>query len=199
MGGPLLSISLRHASLPPRFVHDFDRPDRLGSGQRQPVLRVRRRPRRSARRPSRVDGRTSLSPARPPGAVAPLRMEIAYAEARITSLRRLQREYDRVNRFGTGNALTLSAEQVRLELMREDMVLRDLREQLILEQRYGRDSRRTTPPKRPKPCSGSRPMSRLNPRKASRRSRSSITEDREPPRRQRVAKGKFRRTTGFTG
>ncbi len=71
-----------------------------------------------------------------------LRMEIAYAEARITSLRRLQREYDRVNRFGTGNALTLSAAQVRLELMREDMVLRDLREQLILEQRYGRDSRR---------------------------------------------------------
>lgn len=71
-----------------------------------------------------------------------LRMEIKYAEARIDSLRRLQREYYRVNRFGTGNALTLSAEQVRLELMREDMVLRDLREQLILEQRFNREVRR---------------------------------------------------------
>jgi hypothetical protein len=77
-----------------------------------------------------------------PARMRALRMEIAYAEARIDSLRRLQREYYRVNRFGTGNALTLSAEQVRLELMREDMVLRDLREQLILEQRYNREVRR---------------------------------------------------------
>jgi hypothetical protein len=76
-----------------------------------------------------------------PARMRALRMEIAYAEARITSLRRLQREYDRVNRFGTGNALTLSAEQVRLELMREDMVLRDLREQLLLEQRFRREAR----------------------------------------------------------
>jgi hypothetical protein len=77
-----------------------------------------------------------------PARMRAIRMEIAYAEARIDSLRRLQREYYRVNRFGTGNALTLSAEQVRLELMREDMVLRDLREQLILEQRYNREIRR---------------------------------------------------------
>jgi hypothetical protein len=77
-----------------------------------------------------------------PARMRAIRMEIAYAEARIDSLRRLQREYYRVNRFGTGNALTLSAEQVRLELMREDMVIRDLREQLILEQRYNREIRR---------------------------------------------------------
>lgn len=77
-----------------------------------------------------------------PARMRALRMEIAYAEARIVSLRRLQREYYRVNRFGTGNALTLSAEEVRLELMREDMVLRDLREQLLLEQRYNREVRR---------------------------------------------------------
>jgi len=77
-----------------------------------------------------------------PARMRAIRMEIAYAEARINSLRRLQREYYRVNRFGTGNALTLSAEQVRLELMREDMVIRDLREQLILEQRYNREVRR---------------------------------------------------------
>lgn len=77
-----------------------------------------------------------------PARMRAIRMEIAYAEARINSLRRLQREYYRINRFGTGNALTLSAEQVRLELMREDMVLRDLREQLILEQRFNREIRR---------------------------------------------------------
>lgn len=77
-----------------------------------------------------------------PARMRAIRMEITYAEARIDSLRRLQREYYRVNRFGTGNALTLSAEQVRLELMREDMVLRDLREQLILEQRFNREVRR---------------------------------------------------------
>ncbi|QDV75663.1 hypothetical protein [Botrimarina mediterranea] len=77
-----------------------------------------------------------------PARMRALRMEIKYAEARIDSLRLLQREYNRVNRFGTGNALTLSAAQVRLELMRENMVLRDLREQLILEQRYNRETRR---------------------------------------------------------
>jgi len=37
---------------------------------------------------------------------------------------------------------SLTAAQVRLELMREDMVLRDLREQLILEQRHNREKRR---------------------------------------------------------
>ena len=77
-----------------------------------------------------------------PARMRALRMEIKYAEARIDSLRQLQREYYRVNRFGTGNALTLSAAQVRLELMREDMVLRDLREQVLLEQRYNREVRR---------------------------------------------------------
>ncbi|TWT97027.1 hypothetical protein Pla108_28040 [Botrimarina colliarenosi] len=76
-----------------------------------------------------------------PARMRRIRAEIAYAEARIASLRRLQSQYDRVNRFGTGNALTMSAEQVRLDLLRKDMVLRDLRDQLILEQRYYRQAR----------------------------------------------------------
>lgn len=77
-----------------------------------------------------------------PARMRRLRAEIKYAEQRIASLRRLQSQYDSVNRFGTGNALTLSEEMVRLELMREDMVIRDLREQLILEQRFHREERR---------------------------------------------------------
>lgn len=71
-----------------------------------------------------------------------LQGEIAYTEAAIASLRRIQGEYSRVNRFGTGNALTLSAEQVRLELLREELLLRDLREQVLIEQRLRRETRR---------------------------------------------------------
>lgn len=73
-----------------------------------------------------------------PSRMRRLRAEIAYTEERIVSLRRIQGEYDRVNRFGTGNALSLSAERVRLDLMREERVLRDLREQVLLEQRHYR-------------------------------------------------------------
>lgn len=71
-----------------------------------------------------------------------LRAEISYTEARIVALRRVQQEYDRVNRFGTGNALTLSAEQVRLNLHREEIVLRELRDQVLLEQRAYRLAKR---------------------------------------------------------
>lgn len=68
--------------------------------------------------------------------------EIAYTEAAIASLRRIQGEYSRINRFGTGNALSLSAEQVRLELLREELLLRDLRDQVLVEQRMRRFDRR---------------------------------------------------------
>ncbi|MEN0109275.1 MAG: hypothetical protein AAF805_00990 [Planctomycetota bacterium] len=71
-----------------------------------------------------------------------LRNEIDYAEARVRSLRRQIDEYDRINRFGTGSALRLSAEQARLDLRREESFLRELRRQVIDQQRNSHRARR---------------------------------------------------------
>lgn len=70
-----------------------------------------------------------------------LRAEMAYSEARIDALRRRLDDYDGINRFGTGNALELSADRTRLDLFREEMIRRDLQDQLILDQRVRRRSR----------------------------------------------------------
>ena len=73
-----------------------------------------------------------------PSAQRRLRAEIAFSEARIDSMRDLLNDYDRINRFGTGNALAWSANRARLDLRREEMIRRDLRDQLLLQQRYAR-------------------------------------------------------------
>lgn len=70
-----------------------------------------------------------------------IRSEIDYSEARINLLRHRLDDYDTVNRFGTGNALSVSADRTRLALRREQMIRRDLQDQLILEQRLRRRGR----------------------------------------------------------
>lgn len=76
-----------------------------------------------------------------PSRVRRLRSEIEYADANARVLRAQLTDYRRVNRFGTGNALSLSADRARLELRREEMVRRDLQDQLLLEQRVQRRAR----------------------------------------------------------
>ncbi len=73
-----------------------------------------------------------------PSAQRRIRSEIAFSEARIDSMRDLLNDYDRINRFGTGSALAWSANRARLDLRREEMIRRDLQDQLLLEQRYAR-------------------------------------------------------------
>lgn len=70
-----------------------------------------------------------------------LRSEAEYSDARIATLRRRLTEYDSINRFGTGNALGMSADRARLDLRREEMIRRDLQDQLLLQQRSRRRSR----------------------------------------------------------
>ncbi len=70
-----------------------------------------------------------------------LRSEALYSEARIDTLRRRLVEYDSINRFGTGNALGLTADRTRLDLRREEMIRRDLQDQMLLAQRSRRRSR----------------------------------------------------------
>lgn len=67
-----------------------------------------------------------------------IRSEIAYSEARIDSIRDLLVDYGRVNRFSTGSALAWSADRARLDLRREEMIRRDLQDQLILQRRHAR-------------------------------------------------------------
>ncbi|MEQ8849397.1 hypothetical protein [Botrimarina sp.] len=69
------------------------------------------------------------------GRVRRIRAEIEYSEAVVESLRRRLRDYSRVNVFVVGNALDLSEERVELALRREEILVRELREQLVLEQR----------------------------------------------------------------
>lgn len=70
-----------------------------------------------------------------------IRAELDYADARVRMLQRQLTDYGRVNRFGTGNALALSADRARLDLRREEIFRRELQEQLLIEQRLGRRSR----------------------------------------------------------
>lgn len=76
-----------------------------------------------------------------PSRVRRLRSEIDYTDARVQVLRRQLTSYDRINRFGTGNALTWSESQVRLDMRREEIVRRDLQDRLLIEQRLNRRSR----------------------------------------------------------
>lgn len=76
-----------------------------------------------------------------PSRVRRLRSELDYADARIQMLQRQQDDFHRVNRFGTGNALAWSADQARLGLRREEILRRDLQDQLLIEQRNGRRAR----------------------------------------------------------
>lgn len=70
-----------------------------------------------------------------PSRVARLRAEIQYSEAVVDSLERRLNDYGRINRFSTGNALELSAERAELALRREKILIRELREQVLIEQR----------------------------------------------------------------
>jgi hypothetical protein len=71
-----------------------------------------------------------------PGRVRELTIEKQIAEARIQMLRRRMNEFRSINRFTTGNALLVSAEETRIALLREELHLRTLRDALIAEQRW---------------------------------------------------------------
>ncbi len=73
-----------------------------------------------------------------PAQVRILKAEIQFSEARVETLRRAYASYRPFTRFGTGNPLTLSVERTRLDLLREELCLRELREQLRLENRFHR-------------------------------------------------------------
>ena len=56
-----------------------------------------------------------------------LRDEREYAETRIAMLEELLDDYRTITRFRTGSALTVTSDRVRLELLREQQHLRELR------------------------------------------------------------------------
>ncbi|TWT43269.1 hypothetical protein [Botrimarina hoheduenensis] len=70
-----------------------------------------------------------------PARLREIRDEIAFSEARIDSLRRLQREYEPFTRFRVGNPLAVTAERNRLDLLRAERQLADLRRLLSEEHR----------------------------------------------------------------
>ncbi|MGL4513448.1 MAG: hypothetical protein ACRCT8_10185 [Lacipirellulaceae bacterium] len=71
-----------------------------------------------------------------PGRVRALTIEKQIAEARIQVLRRRLAELRPINRFTTGNALLVTAEETRIALLREELHLRGLRDALLAEQRW---------------------------------------------------------------
>jgi hypothetical protein len=71
-----------------------------------------------------------------PSRVRELTVEMQVAEARIRVLRRRLAEFRPINRFSTGNALLVTAEETRIALLREELHLRTLRDALIAEQRW---------------------------------------------------------------
>ena len=73
-----------------------------------------------------------------PSRVRALRTEIALNEARVAALRRLMADYGRVTRFSTGNALAVTVENVRLELLHAEARREELRLRLLAEERLHR-------------------------------------------------------------
>lgn len=73
-----------------------------------------------------------------PNQVRTLKAEIKFSAARVDALRRINTSYRPFTRFSTGNPLTLTVERTRLDLLREEIYLRELREQLRLEYRFHR-------------------------------------------------------------
>ena len=73
-----------------------------------------------------------------PARVRALKAEIQFAEARVDSLRRILAGYRPFTRFSTGNPLTITVERTKLDLLREELHVRNLRDHLRMENRYHR-------------------------------------------------------------
>lgn len=70
-----------------------------------------------------------------PMRIRELRTEIDFSEARLRLLRDRAREYEPMTRWRVGNPLYITAEQTRLEILREERRLRTLRQVYAEEHR----------------------------------------------------------------
>ena len=68
--------------------------------------------------------------------------EITLTEAKLKSLEKLLAEYQGFQRFSTGNPLTLTVEDTKLQILAAKLHLDDLKEEKSLLERYRDDQRR---------------------------------------------------------
>lgn len=77
-----------------------------------------------------------------PNRVRTLRAEQIMTQARIDSLKRRLAEYAPMNRFETGKALIITIEQTKLELLREELHLKDLQSRQRIDAQTHRQKQR---------------------------------------------------------
>ena len=77
-----------------------------------------------------------------PMRVRTLNAEITLTEARIKSLNRRLDEYEPMDRFETGRALFVTIEETKLDLLREELHLQELKARRTAENRFHRQQAR---------------------------------------------------------
>lgn len=77
-----------------------------------------------------------------PTRIRRIESELKIGEARLKSLEKLLAEYQSFQKFSTGNPLTLTVEDTRLQILELKVRIDDLREERSLLERYKSDQRR---------------------------------------------------------